>query len=151
MRRTTKLVAISVVALPLLTACSTTTTFIDANEGIDQLSEITGCQISEQDQSFEPAFNGVPPFSSRTCVLDGGEGERLYLSVVPDGEEPLKIDDSFPGYYGSAGRDLILAGSNWELHAASYRDEYWPVFNDVQKEWGGELLVPDGVKTPDVK
>jgi hypothetical protein len=149
MRRTMKLAAIVVVSLPLLTACSVDTTFVDANEAVGQLSDITGCRISEQEQTFEPAFNGVPPFSERKCILDLGEDEYLYMSVVPEGEEPLKIDDTFPGYYGSAGRDLILAGQNWELHAASYRDEYWPVFKDVQKEWGGELLVPDGVEAPE--
>ncbi|XKH55529.1 hypothetical protein LG293_09645 [Citricoccus nitrophenolicus] len=138
-----------VISLPLLTACSVSTTFVDANEAVGQLDEITGCEVSGEDQELHSAYNGVPPFSSRTCTLDVGENEKLYLSVVPEGEEPLKIDDSFPGYYGIAGRDLILAGNNWELHATSYRDEYWPVFKDVQKEWGGELLVPDGVETPD--
>ncbi|GAA4759319.1 hypothetical protein GCM10025784_02690 [Citricoccus nitrophenolicus] len=149
MRRTTKLVAISVVSLPLLSACSADTAFVDANEGVGQLGEITGCEVSEEAQELHPAYNGVPPFSSRTCTLDVGEGEELYLSVVPEGEEPLKIDDSFPGYYGIAGRDLILADNNWELHATSYRDEYWPAFKDMQKEWGGKLIVPDGVETPD--
>lgn len=149
MRRTTKLVAISVVSLPLLSACSADTAFVDANEGVGQLGEITGCEVSEEAQELHPAYNGVPPFSSRTCTLDVGEDEELYLSVVPEGEEPLKIDDSFPGYYGIAGRDLILADNNWELHATSYRDEYWPAFKDMQKEWGGKLIVPDGVETPD--
>jgi hypothetical protein len=149
MRRTTKLAAMTVISLPLLTACSVSTTFVDANEAVGQLSDITGCQISDQDQTLEPAFNGVPSFSERKCILDLGGDEYLYMSVVPEGEEPLKVDDSFPGYYGIAGRDLILAGDNWELHATSYRDEYWPVFKDVQKEWGGELIVPDGVETSD--
>lgn len=149
MRRTSKLAAIAVLSLPLLTACSVSTTFVDANEAVKQLSDITGCRISEQGQSFEPAFNGVPPFSERKCILDLGKDEYLYMSVVPEDEEPLKVDDSFPGYYGSPGRDLVLTGNNWELHAASYRNEYWPVFKKVQEEWGGELIVPDGVETPD--
>lgn len=149
MRRTMKLAAMTVISLPLLTACSVSTTFVDANEGIDQLGRITGCEVVDGDQVFHSAYNGVPPYVERNCVLDVADGEKLYLSVVPEGEEPLKIDDTFPGYYGIAGRDLILADNNWELHATSYRDEYWPVFKDVQKEWGGELIVPDGVETPD--
>lgn len=151
MRQTTRLIAVAAASVPLLTACSTSSTFTNADEAAEQLSDITGCRISEDEQIIEPAFNGKPPYSAQTCVMDLGGEERLYLSVVPEGEEPLKVDDSFPGYYGIAGRDLILADNNWELHATSYRDEYWPVFKNVQKEWGGELILPDGVGAPGEK
>lgn len=81
MRRTTKLAVMAVISLPLLTACSVSTTFVDANEAVGNLSDITGCQISDQDQTLEPAFNGVPPFSERKCILDlGGDEYRLFTN-----------------------------------------------------------------------